>query len=413
MKRIWWFGYIFLLFTVIGIFYCKPLLYACGLGMDALKEYAVSMQSLLDGNILGEEETNQHSILFAVTHPVPDEIFQDIYDIQDQEDYWYFSHLPEKEKAVYTEILYAIVCYQDDVYLSTKEDEVLAKCFQCVLNDHPEIFYVNGYHYVNYLIDGQIVKISLTIDRTMTKEERDKYQAVVDGCVDKILNELPENAGDYEKAKFAYDYVIQHTKYDLNSQNNQNILSVFLDGRSVCSGYTKSVQYLLQKMDIPSATILGRVGSERHSWNFVEVNGLYYYIDATWGDSSYYAATGSDTGISDINYDYFLVTYDMLCKTHVIENVIDPPPCFSMVDNFYVREGLYFSAVSDTMLKSAFDRGYEDGWQYITLKCSSRTVYSQMKMRLLNNREVFRYLRGSGSVAYVDNETENTISFYL
>lgn len=398
--------------AAVGVFCCrKPLLYASGLGVDALKSYAVSAQSLLEGDIFGREESEEHSKILAVTHPVPSGSYQELYDIQ--KDYWHFSHLSMDEKAVYTEILYAIVSYQDDVYVSTKEDEVVAKCFQCVLNDHPEIFYVDGYHYVNYLIDGQIVKISLTIDRIMSKEERDTYQEAVDQRVDAILADLPKDAGDYEKAKYVYDYVIRNTEYDQNCTNSQNILSVFLSGKSVCSGYTKAAQYLLQKLDLNATTVLGKVGGERHSWNMVEVNGLYYYMDTTWGDSSYYVAIGSEAGIADINYDYFLVTSDMLSHTHRIDNVIGPPPCFSMIDNFYVHEGLYFNAVSDTMLKAAFNRGYAEGWRYITLKCSSPQVYAQMKMRLLNNKEVFLYLQDASTVSYVDNETENTISFYL
>lgn len=385
---------------------------ACSFGVDSVNRYVVSIQGLLAGDVFGEKRDGISDGIFRIPKQIEDDAFKELYDIQSE--YWHFSHLPDEEKCVYTEILYAMVSYQDDVVLSTKDDVTVAKCFQCVLNDHPEIFYVTGYHYTNYIVNNQIVKISLSVDRTMTEESRDICQAQIEKCVDSILSGLPGSSDDYDKVKYIYDYVIQHTEYDPESADNQNILSVFLNGKTVCQGYSKAMQMLLNKAGINATTVLGMVNNERHSWNLVEVNGLYYYLDATWGDSSYYVySDGSDTGISEINYDYFLVTYDMLKQTHIIDNVIEPPPCFSMVDNFYVREGLYFNAVSDTKLRKAFDRGYEDGWRYITLKCSTETVYAQMKARLLNNGEVFSYLRDKHTVSYVDNRTANSISFYL
>ena len=401
-----------ILLTLAGIVNYKPFLYACSVGADTFNRYAVSIQGLVDGDSSGIKEEKKWDGIFAIPRQVPDGNYQELYDIQS--DYWHFSHLSQEERAVYTEILYAIVTYHDEVFLSTKDDQTVAKCFQCVLNDHPEIFYVTGYHYTNYLMNDQIVKICISVDRTMPEETRDQYQKTVEECADQILSALPEDAEEYDKVKYVYDYVIRHTEYDPESENNQNILSVFLNGSTVCQGYTKAVQYLLQRTGVNATAIMGKVNGERHSWNLVEVNGLYYYLDATWGDSSYYAYSGgADTGIADINYDYFLITYDMLSYTHEIDNVIEPPPCFSLVDNFYVREGLYFNAVSDTRIKKAFQRGYEDGWNYVTLKCSSKDVYAKLKMRLLNNGEVFQYLKDKKTVAYVDNMTANSISFYL
>ncbi len=399
------------LLAAVGIFNYKNLLYACGTGVDTLNRYAVSISGLLDGDVLGEREEKRFGELFAVSRPVPDEAYQDVYDVQ--AGYWHFSHLGYEEKAVYTELLYAIITGKE-VFVSATRDETVAKCFQCVLNDHPEIFYIDGYHYTNYMVGDRIVKICVKADQTMPEETRNKYQDMIEKRADEILSGLDADADDYDKVKYVYDYVIRHTEYDPDSENNQNILSVFLNGKSVCQGYTKAVQFLLQKAGVNATAVLGKVHGERHSWNLVEVNGLYYYLDATWGDSSYYIfSDGTDTGIADINYDYFLVTYDMLSRTHLVDNVIKPPPCISMVDNFYVREGLYFSAVSDSKLQAAFDRGYEDGWRYITLKCSSQAVYAQLKMRLLNNKEVFSYLRDRNTVSYVDNEYTNSISFFL
>ena len=63
---------------------------------------------------------------------------------EEQEDCYAFGKLAEEEQEVYLEILEALIHFRENVKLSSCDKELISRVFQCVLNDHPEIFYVDG-----------------------------------------------------------------------------------------------------------------------------------------------------------------------------------------------------------------------------------------------------------------------------
>ncbi len=339
--------------------------------------------------------------------------------IPQQDNYYSYKQLTEPEKTLYVEILRAVSEYQEDVTVSSIDKDEINKIFQCVLNDHPEIFYVDGYTYTQYTLGDVLKKITFSATYCMDKAEKEERQTQIDNYVNQFLEQMPKEADDYTKVKYIYEYIIENTEYDANTADNQNICSVFLNHKSVCQGYAKATQYLLQQVDIPAALILGAVdGGEGHAWNLVQIDKEWYYVDTTWGDASYQAVGVKQDypkqKIPTINYDYLCVTTEQLCKTHQIDNVVEPPICNAMDANYYVREGLYVTAVDEAQLERIFQDGYEKGSTFVTLKCASLDIYRQLQEMLITNQAIFHYLNcPEGVVSYTDNEKQYSMSFWL
>ncbi|MDD6811261.1 MAG: transglutaminase domain-containing protein [Lachnospiraceae bacterium] len=336
-----------------------------------------------------------------------------------QQERYSYSRLTPEEQNLYNEILWAILEYQENVTLSTLDNNEIFKVFQCVLNDHPEIFYVDGYTYTQYTLADALKKITFTANYSLSQEEKEQRQQEIDNYVNQCIGGMPQGADEYTRVKYIYEYLIEHTEYDAEVEDNQNICSVFLDGRSVCQGYAKATQYLLEKVGIPATLILGTVkGGEGHAWNLVKIDGAWYYVDTTWGDASYQAISETDSYPEQktpvINYDYLCVTTEQLCKTHTIDNVVEPPLCDSMEDNYYVREGLYITSVDEEQLTCIFQNSYEAGDTFVTLKCSSLDIYNELKEMLITNQAIFRYLNCPDKVvSYTNDEKQYTMSFWL
>lgn len=338
-----------------------------------------------------------------------------------QAENYHFERLEEAQQLLYVEILQILYNRGEDVRISCMDVDDIDKVFQCVMNDHPEIFYVDGYTFTKYTLGEELKKITFTGTYHIDEAEAKRQQEGIDSYVAQCIAGISSEADEYEKVKYVYEYLIHHTQYNAQAENNQNISSVFVQGQSVCQGYAKAMQYLLQRMGIFSTLVIGHVSEgEGHAWNLVRIDGKYYFVDTTWGDASYRMGEMESSEAYDeeelpsINYDYLCVTTEQLSRTHTIENVVELPQCTSMDANYYVREGAYFASLDYEKLEEFFVKEYAEGSNYVTLKCSDEEIYHQMEEALIVEQAIFRYLNSSdGVIAYADNEEQLSLSFWL
>lgn len=330
-----------------------------------------------------------------------------------------FLRLSLEEQRVYSEILTSLLGLHKETTLSIKDPSLIDIAFQCVMLDHPEIFYVDGYKYTEYSNGDVIEKIVFSGNYIYDDEEIRSRQEQISQVVAGIIANAPDTEDEYEKVKYVYETIIRNTRYDTASVDNQNICSVFLNGASVCQGYAKAVQYLLREMGIESGLVVGTVRQgDGHAWNLVSVNDNWYYVDATWGDA-YYLFGGEEqnamTGKTEsVNYDYLCVTTEQLKQTHTINMPVTLPECTSLTDNYYVREGLYFESYDEERIRELFARSQEAGKETVTIKCSDSTVYECVCTSLLEEQKVFEFIQtSSGSIAYTDNKEQCCITFWL
>lgn len=327
---------------------------------------------------------------------------------------YFFDLMDENQQKLYTEILMIMQAHGENVLISCKDADMLKTVFLCVFQDHPEIYWIDGYAYSRYG-SGENCYFTFSGKYTYSKADCDAYQPLIDAYVAKCLSGIPAGATAYEKEKYIYEYVIRKTDYELTARDNQNILSVFLYGKSVCQGYAKAVQYLLNSVDVPCTMVVGKVNNgEGHAWNLVNIDGLYYYVDATWGDAGYMSSTVDDDLIPDgVSYQFLNVTTEEMNRTHTLDNVMPMPYCIATDANYYVQEGEYLIGYQSSKLQGMFDQATKEGERFVSFKCSSQAVYNMCVLKLLEKQDVFNYLpSGSKSVDYFTDEDMLIISFW-
>lgn len=310
----------------------------------------------------------------------------------------------------------------DTVKLSTEpieqglDEQDIDRIFQCVLIDHPEIFYTTGYTYTKYSRGDRTVGIDFAGTYSMPGEEAVRKAEEIRERASEWLSDIQPDASEYDKVKAVYEKIIFSTDYDLNASDNQNIASVFLGNSSVCQGYAKATQYLLNHLGVMCTLVQGTVDTgEAHAWNLVRVDGDYYYVDTTWGDASYRMEDGSGKEeLPEINYDYLCVTTQELLRTHRIESVVAMPECTATQANYYVREGVYFTSYDAEQMQSIFDRAWESGRTEITLKCADEECYREICKVLIDEQEIFSYMpENSSTIAYAQNGKQLSLTFWV
>ena len=174
----------------------------------------------------------------------------------------------------------------------------------------------------------------------MEQSKREEIQAQIDSRVEELLTGIPTEDSDYKKVKYVFETLIEQVDYNPDAENNQNIISVFLNGETVCQGYACATQYLLRLLNIQCAIVTGKADGDAHAWNLVRMDGDYYYLDTTWGNSRYY---GKDRSAEKyVNYNYLGITSEEISISHQADTIYTLPECTATADNYYVHEGLYF-----------------------------------------------------------------------
>lgn len=376
--------------------------------------YMAPVVEALDVNVAQSEEDEQEQIATRESLGLTQDGI--LTRIEEQKGNYAFDILDDSSKILYVEILTILENHAENVKVSTNDSDLLQKVFHYVHADHPEIYWIDGYSYMRYTQGNQIVYLTFSGKYTYSVEETRNYQVKIDQYVSQCFAGIPISASDYEKVKYIYEYLINHTEYVVDSRDNQNILSVFLYGESVCQGYAKAMQYLLIRLGVPCTMVVGRVESgEGHAWNLVNIDGAYYYVDPTWGDASYRmegtAVSGEDMPIS---YEFLNITTEQLTATHVIDSAVPMPQCISTAANYYIKENLYLTAYDEEQLSQIFQSAYENGQETVTVKCSEEAVFNEMLGQLISQQKIFLFLDSSTeSVVYATDEQAHTLSVWL
>ncbi len=257
--------------------------------------------------------------------------------------------------------------------------------FQNVLNDRPEIFWCDGNATSTEYSqsEGQSRYVVIEPNYLYEGEEKEQRNQEIESARTSCLSGISDLSDEYEKIKYIYTYLIDNVDYDLDAPDNQNIYSALVGKRSVCAGYAKSCQYLLQQLGIYCIYVTGQTtdpngGVADHAWNIVQCNGQYYYVDTTWGDPIF---LGEDNGYQIPN----LIAYDYLCssekeleKTHMISTDYVYPSCQSENLNYYQLNGMYYDTYEPGMLREVIDRSIESQEAYTIFKMSDDAVYQEV-----------------------------------
>ena len=317
-----------------------------------------------------------------------------------------YSVLDDETKAVYDQVLDAILSYETEVTVSTEDSDVLQNAYDAVMADYGGLFWVYGYQANTYHTGNTVLGLTFSPTYTMTQSEQETMQAQIDQVVEQWLADLPADASDYDKAKYVYELLIQNCDYDVNSENNQNIISVFINGSTVCQGYADATQYLLNVLGIQSCVIVGTANNESHAWNLVRLDGEYYFIDTTWGNSTYSDATDDKF----INYAYLNITSEEISQNHTAEMNITIPECSATADNYYVVEGLLFGEGELSGAGTVIGNAYQNGESTVSLKFRSSTAYQAAFQYFITQSHIADYCPGMQTIRYIELQSSNVLT---
>lgn len=153
-----------------------------------------------------------------------------------------------------------------------------------------------------------------------SKEDIENYENQIEQVKEQIISNIA-NKNSYEKIKTIHNYLIDTIEYeDTITQNHiYDIYGALINKKSVCEGYAKTFQYLMNEIGIENTIVIGtgtnsRNQTESHAWNYVKLNGEWYAVDVTWDDP---IITGGGKLNNKARYKYFLKGSETMDEQHI------------------------------------------------------------------------------------------------
>lgn len=330
---------------------------------------------------------------------------------------YHYGQISEELREAYREIYVRIMRNEDkgDVFSSIGVDDFW-NTYYAVLSDHPEIFWIGASAQIEEAgLTGKVV--SYTFETTVPVEARPSMREKLEAAADECISRISPEASDYEKIKFVYEYLIDTVEYDAGSADSQNIQSALLYNSSVCAGYSKAFQYILNRMGLFCTYVTGEIrGGSDHGWNMVRIDDTYYYVDVTWGDPVFANQVSSAAEENVKNYNYLCCTEYDLFKTHVPDESMKLPSCTSDAYNYYRLNGYYYDSFDYDTIYNAVMQSVWNGETSIVMKFGSQEAYDTAQYELFENellRDAGQYLmeiNGMNTWNYRYHTDEN---FYL
>ena len=296
---------------------------------------------------------------------------------------YYYSHLPENLREAYREIYVKLMRNEDkaNMMASVTIDEFW-QVYYAVLADHPEIFWIGTSAQAEHSGLADVV-LGYEVDVTVLSEDREEIRKKLEAEADRCISQIPEQYSDYQKMKAVYEYIVNQTEYQSDSPDSQNIQSVLLYRASVCAGYAKTFQYILNRMGFFCTYITGTIrdGGE-HGWNLVRIDDSYYYVDVTWGDPVFVNQMGTNLNENAINYTYLCCTDETLFKTHIPGDSVPLPECSSDAYDYYKMSGLFYDTFEYWEIYEVLMHSVQRGDRLIEMKFGSREAYENAVFEL-------------------------------
>ena len=163
----------------------------------------------------------------------------------------------------------------------------------------------------------------------LNAEEKRLYDEAV-----KIVNEAKKQGNMFSQEVYIYERIMDNSIYLTGDMSHQphfvTAYGVLVEGKANCQGYTDAFYMLGRMMGWNVGRMSGTAGGGGHAWNWIEINGKKYFVDATWDDKSI-----KNGNVTYNGFIYFNAPVEIMQDTHTWDWSLAPTNLQPSVDNCY------------------------------------------------------------------------------
>ena len=279
---------------------------------------------------------------------------------------YYYSQLDENRQMIYRELVQGIAEHQETIITKGGDPDVTAEVYGWVYMDYPEYCWINGASHVTGYGEPKNY-CEVVPEYTISAEEITGRQTQIKGAGNDFLSDIDRSMDDYGKIKAVFEKCIRQIDYVKDAPENQTLYSGLVNGQTVCAGYARTFQYLMNRLDIPVIYVTGTTDTgEAHGWNIVKCGDNYYNVDVTWGDPVFAEGESGEYNLPDdlIYYDFLCVSDAEFSDTHQADTNLPLPACNADDLEYYRQIGRYMDAFDATQILWEMETDIEETKEY-------------------------------------------------
>jgi len=389
------------------------------LGDDTIEGILADMEERIQDKISRETETEE-------TEPAETEGISVVVPDAPEEPILYYDQLSAEEQKIYNVVYAGLVSGEKSFrFEGVPYDAYYAMCYRviCAITyDHPELFWVQcGYRFTethtlfekNGDVDVEFIYYSYW---EYSLDKKQKIQAL-ENAANAVAAQASQYGTDYERIQFVHDYLVENACYDFDGLNEyyksmhdsacEYIFSAYgclVNGKTVCSGYAKAFQMIMQKLGYNCLYVVGDAG-EAHAWNCIFIEDEGYFLDVTWDDP--------DFEYDEPAYEYFCITSESLAKTHTLDQEFTIPECTAEELNYFLYNGYRMDTYDFRKVCEVVEK--QKGQHIISMQFTNQDAITEAYSELLTYGKCYDIptLSDVADLQYSVNEDHYTIRFYL
>ena len=225
--------------------------------------------------------------------------------------------------------------------------------------------------------------------------------------VQEIVAGAKAAGGTFEQILYVHNYLCENNMYDKGLYESgaydnpiRTAYGALMEGKTICSGYAMAFSLLMRELGYMNGVEFNNYGQisifEGHVWNYVELDGEYYYFDVTWDDR------GQEN--FPFVYEYFGITADELKETNRLKKADAPvPECKGTKYNYYVYNGYDIPKYSFDAVSAAITKQVNAGNSRIYLRFGDYGELLRAETELFTNGRIYELTDKSSKTYYISD----------
>ena len=241
---------------------------------------------------------------------------------------YYEQQISREKREAYEALLRGVDAVASAIRVPLLPMEDFSEVYTRLRLDHPEIFYLTGFHirYMPGAENGEFIPEYL-FDKGKILSHREAIKTRVERLTRDVKGK-PET----ERILFLHRFITENVHYDkLKKPYSHEVIGPLTQGVGVCEGIAKAVKLLADALSVECIVALSAPEEGKrygHAWNLVKRGGKWYHLDATFDLSL--------SRCGETRWDYCLLNDTQIYRDHA--KPIYPVPVCSDGGSFYYKE---------------------------------------------------------------------------